>query len=68
MGLITGFSSLSSETVNLGPLTIFQDKLLTGTYCDETGDYAMTKDLTPRLLTFFMLNSAEHEISNAQIY
>ena len=27
--------SLSDDTLNRGPITIFQDKLLTRTYCDE---------------------------------
>ena len=42
--LIPGFSSLSDETLNRGPMIIFQDKLLTKTYCDEAGDYAVSKD------------------------
>ena len=33
-GFDPGFSSLSDAT-------IFQDKLLTRTYCDEAGDYAV---------------------------
>ena len=41
MGSIPGFSSLLDETLNRGPMTVFQDKLLTRTYCDEAGDYAV---------------------------
>ena len=29
------------ETINRGPMTIFQDKLLTKTYRDEAGDCAV---------------------------
>ena len=39
VGSIPGFFSLSGETLNRGPMTIFQDKLLTRTYCDEADDY-----------------------------
>ena len=41
VGSTAGFSSLSDETLNRGPMTIFQDKLLTRTDCDETGDYVV---------------------------
>ena len=33
-------------------MTIFQDKLLTRTDCDETGDYVVSKVLSPRDLVF----------------
>ena len=52
MGLIPGFSSLSDETLNRGPMTIFQDKLLTITDCDEAGDYVVHNGLIPRDLVF----------------
>ena len=52
MGSIPGLSSLSDETLNRGPMTIFQDKLLTRTYCDEAGDYVMPNMLSPRDLVF----------------
>ena len=51
-GSIPGFSSLSDETLNRGPMTIFQDKLLTKTYCDEAGDNVMPIVLSPRDLIF----------------
>ena len=35
VGSTLGLSSLSDETLNQGPMTIFQDKLLTRMYCDE---------------------------------
>ena len=34
-----GFHSLPDDTLNRGPITIFQDKLTKGSYCDETGYY-----------------------------
>ena len=52
MGSIPGFSSLSDETLNQGPMTIFQDKLLTRTDCDEAGDYVVPNVLSPRDLVF----------------
>ena len=52
MGSIPGFSSLSDETLNRGSKTIFQDKLPTRTYCDETGDYAVPNVLSQRDLVF----------------
>ena len=52
MGSIPGFSSLSDETVNRGPMAIFQDKLLTRTDCDEAGDYVVPNVLSPRDLVF----------------
>ena len=52
MGSIPGFSSLSDETLNRGPMTIFQDKLLTRTDCDEAGDYVVPNVLSPRDLVF----------------
>ena len=33
-----------------GLLTIFNNKLVTRTYCDKTGDYALPKGLSPRNL------------------
>ena len=47
-----GFSSLSGETLNRGPMTIFQDKLLTRTECDEAGGYFVPNVLCPRDLVF----------------
>ena len=47
-GFDPGFSSLSDETLNRGLMTIFQDKLLTRTYCDEAGDYVVPNVLSPR--------------------
>ena len=38
-GLILAFSSPLEETINRGPMIIFQDKLLTRTYFYEVGDY-----------------------------
>ena len=52
MGSIPGFVRLSDETLNRGPITVFQDKLLTRTYCDEAGDYAVSNVLSPRDLVF----------------
>ena len=46
-GLILGFSSL-----NRGPMTIFQNKLLTWTDCYEAGDYVVPNVLSPRDLVF----------------
>ena len=52
MGSIPGYSSLSDETLNRGPMTIFQDNLLTRTYCGEAGDYVVPNVLSPRDLVF----------------
>ena len=52
VGSIPGFSSLSDETLNRGQMTIFQDKLLTRTDCDEAGDYVVPNVLSPRDLVF----------------
>ena len=52
VGSIQDFSSLSDETLNGGPMTIFQDKLLTMTYFDEAGDYTVPNVLRPRDLVF----------------
>ena len=52
MGSIPVFSSLSDETLNRGLMTIFQDKLLTRTDCDEAGDYVVPNELSPRDLVF----------------
>ena len=38
VGSIPSIFSLSDETLNQGPMIIFQDKLLT---CDEAGDYVV---------------------------
>ena len=40
-GSIPIFSSPCDETINRGPLTIFQDKELTRTYCKKAEDYAV---------------------------
>ena len=43
----------NGRSLNRGPLTIFQDKLLTRTYCDEAGGYyAVSNVLSPRNLVF----------------
>ena len=42
MGLIPGFSSLSDETLNQGPMTIIQRR----TDCDEARDLVFKPDLT----------------------
>ena len=52
MGSILGFSSLSDETLNPGPMTIFKDKLLTRTDCDEAEDYVVPNVLSPWELVF----------------
>ena len=52
VGSIPDFSSLSGETLNRGHMTFFNDKLLTRTYCDEAGDYAVPNVLSPRGLVF----------------
>ena len=44
--------SLLDETLNQGPMTIFQDKLLTRTDCDEAGDYVVPNVLCPKDLVF----------------
>ena len=36
----------------MGPMTTFQDKLLTRTHCDETGDHNVPNVLSPRDLDF----------------
>ena len=51
-GSIPGFSSPSDETINRGPLTIIQDKLLRMADSDEAGDYAVSNVLSPRDLVF----------------
>ena len=51
-GSIPDFSSRLDETLNRGPMTIFQDKMLTRSYCDEAGDYAVPNVLSPRDLVF----------------
>ena len=52
MDLNPGFSSLSDETLNRGPMTIFQDKLLTRTDCDEARDYVVPNVLSTKDLVF----------------
>ena len=37
----------SNESLSRDPMTIFQDKLLTRTYCDEAGDHAVPNVLSP---------------------
>ena len=49
---IPGFSSLSDETLNRGPMTIFHDKMLTRTDCDEAGDYVVPNVLNPKDIVF----------------
>ena len=66
VGLIPGFSSLSDETLNRGPMTIFQDKLLTRTDCDEAGDYVVRNVLSPRDLVF--RPDIEHKLYHHHIY
>ena len=51
-GSVPGFCSPPNETINLDPMTIFQDKLLTRTYCDEIGDFDVPNMLSPRDLVF----------------
>ena len=58
MGSIPGLSSLSDETLNRGPMIIFQDKLLTRTDCDEAGDYVVPNVLSPRDLNSKRIYSA----------
>ena len=41
-----------AETLNRGPMTIFQNKLLTMTDCDEAGGYFVPNVLSPRDLVF----------------
>ena len=52
--LLNIMSSLLDETLNGGPwpMTVFRDKLLIRTYCDEAGDYAVPNMLSPRDLVF----------------
>ena len=52
MGSIPGFTSLSYETLNRGPMKTFQDKLLTRTDCDGAGDYVVPNVISPRDLVF----------------
>ena len=37
---------------NPGPMTIFQDRLMTSTYCDKAGDNAVPNVLSPMDLVF----------------
>ena len=48
VGAIFGFSSIPDETLNRSTMTIFQDKLLTRTYCDEAGGYDVHNVLSLR--------------------
>ena len=52
--LLNIMSSLLGETLNRGswPMTVFRDKLLTRTYCEEAGDYAVPNMLSQRDLVF----------------
>ena len=52
VGSISGFSSLSDDTLSRGPMTIFKDKLLTRTDSHEAGDYVVTNVLSTRDLVF----------------
>ena len=45
-------SGLSGDTLNRGPMAIFEDKLITLTYSDKTGDYAVQNVLSPRDTVF----------------
>ena len=49
VGSIPGFSILSDETLNRGPMTIFLDKLLTRSDCDEASprDYVVPNVSSP---------------------
>ena len=51
-GSIQGSPVLRIETINRGPMTIVQDKLLTRTYRDKAGDYAVPVVLSPRDIVF----------------
>ena len=44
--------SIPGETINRGPSTIIQDKLLRMADSDEAGDYAVSNVLSPRDLVF----------------
>ena len=44
--------SLSDEALNQNPLIVFMDKLLTRTYSDKAGDFAVPNVLSPRDLFF----------------
>ena len=44
--------SLSDETLNRGPMTIFQDKRLPRTDCDEAGDCVVPNVLSQSDLVF----------------
>ena len=43
-----GFDPRLLKSFTRGPMTIFQDKLLTRTYCGEAGDYDVPNMLSPR--------------------
>ena len=45
-----GLYSFLDETINRGPMTIFQDKQVIKTFCDEAGDYAVLNMPSPRYL------------------
>ena len=47
---IAGFSRLSDETLNRGPMTNFKDELLTMTDCHEAGDNVVPKVLSPKTI------------------
>ena len=48
-GLDPGYLQSFGLTLNRVPTTIFQDKLLTMTYYDEAGEYAVPNVLSPDL-------------------
>ena len=53
MGSIPEAASLSDETLNRCTMTIFKNKRLTRTYCDEAGDSAVSNVFSPRYLVVF---------------
>ena len=70
-GSLPGFSSLLDETLNRGPMTIFQDKLLTITDCDNAGDYVVRlvpNGLSPRDLVFRPEADIGHKLYHHPIY
>ena len=52
VGSTPGYSSLSKDTLNRGPMAILQDKLLTRTYCYDTENYVVPDVLSSRDLVF----------------
>ena len=51
-GSIQASPVLRIETINRDPMTIVQDKLLTRSYRDKAGDYAVPVVLSPRDIVF----------------